>query len=375
MAFIDTARLYTGISSLIGWEGVTGLDTTESGEYYNLDYLPIDTDVIEAIIPTDKPLDEYLQERTKSGVVYLANKLKNHKVLKRAAKSQLSNFVLFPNGGWKKNTISKSSRFCGISFTLNHETGLKAILEKIGLQLSQINTDLPIYLYHTSQEAPITTFDFTTTSANSFYWKTDSPIDLYADSDTLTGGTSFLGYYEDDLVGNAIKFKTGYFNFNTGYCASCGYAQLSKQYRKAMNFMRIMPFYVDQEDYTVNEMFDIEDVKFVSDNNFGFNIGLTIECDITNYLIQTRRQLTTALGNAVAYKILKGVEYSQQNNFVSDDLIGSVQVEMNGTTDAQVDTIGKQIIDAVDALTIDQAELGSVCLPCYKNGGVKYGAA
>ena len=109
--------------------------------------------------------------------------------------------------------------------------------------------------------------------------------------------------------------------------------------------------------------------------HFGFTIGLTVECDITNYLIQTRRQLTTALGNAVAYKILKGVEYSFENNFVKDEMRGSVQVEMNGTTDEQVDTIGKQIMDAVDALTIDQAELGSVCLPCYKKGGVKYGAA
>lgn len=375
MAFIDTARLYTGISSLIGWEGVTGLDTSESGEYYNLDYLPIDTEVIQATIPPDKPLDEYLQEKTKSGVVYLANKLKNNKIIKRASKAQLSNFVLFPNGGWKKNTIAKSNRFCGIAFELRHDVGLNVVLEKIGLQLSAINTDLTIYVYHSSQEAPITTFDITNTSANSFYWKTDNPISLYADDDQYSGGTFYIGYYEADLTGNAIRFKTGYFDFNKGYCSTCGYGNLSKQYSKAMNFVRIAPFYVDEDDYTQGEMFDVEDVQFVYDNNFGFNFGLSINCDITNYLIQTRNQLTTALGNAVAYKILKGVEYSQQNNFATDDLIGSIQVEMNGTTDAQVDTIGKQIEDAVEALTIDQSELGSVCLPCYKKGGVRYGAA
>lgn len=383
MAFIDTNRLYTGLQTLIGWKDFynatdippLGLETTESGEYYNTDYLPFDLDVIKAAIRADRDLSEFLNTCTKSGVVYLANKLKNAKFLKKATKGQLQNFTLFPQGGWQRNTIQNKSNFVGLAFKLKHETGLKVLLNKIGIQFTQAQTDLNLYLFHSSQLDPIATITFNTSNGLSWVWNTTDNQTLYADDDALTGGEYFLGYYQDDITGNAIQFKNGYFDYQKGYCGSCGYAQQAKHYKTLQRYMSISAFSVKSGDFTVGEMFDTQDVIYEDSTNYGLNVGVNIECDITNYLVRNRSQLTTALGNAVSYTVMKkAIEYSQQNNFVTDDLVGSIQEELNSDNES-VDSVNKKLTDSINSLVLDQSDLGSVCLPCHKPGAVRYGFA
>ena len=385
MAFIDTSRLKTELFNLIGWRDfydateipATGLSQTpESGEFYNTDYLNFDLDVIKAGIPTNRTLAEYLTTTTESGITYMANKLKNHKILKRAVKSQLQNFTLFPVGGMKNNTIAKSSRFVGIRFQLRPEVGIKVVLPRIGFQFDSAQTDLPIYLFHSSQDAPISTFNITTPTGFSWYWINDEVITLTADSQDLTGGYYYLGYYEDDVTGNAITFKNSYFDWSSGFCSPCGYRAYDEKYKKALNWLTMSAISVNSGDFVEGEVFSDDDVNYHNSTNFGINFNLNIECDITNYIVENSSQFTTMLGNCVAYKIMKGVEYSQQNNFVTDDLAGSVQVELNGLdTNEMIDSIAKQIQDSVAALTIDQSELSSVCFPCYKKSAARYGVA
>lgn len=379
---INTNKLAQGILNLIGWKDyfdaneipATGIDQNpESGEYFNTDYLPFDLDIIKASIPTTRDLTEYLQTQTKAGAVYLANKLKNHKLIKQASRGVLQNFTIFPNGGVGGRTIQKRSRFVGIQFELKHDVGLQLVLNRFGIQLSQVNTDLTIYLFHTSQVDPITTFDISTVTPLSWKWE-DKRIELFADDANLTGGTFYLGYYEDDLIGNALNFNKAYFGFDRGWCTTCGHGDRAKKYKTLSQYATVTGFYVSSGDFVQGETIDPRKVKETCDNNYGINLNLTVACDLTNYLIDNRFQLTTAYGNAVAFQVMKSIEYTQQNNAITDDIIGSIQVDMNGTTDAVVDTIGKRIEESIQAVTLDQSDLSSVCFPCYKPGGVNYGA-
>jgi len=199
---------------------------------------------------------------------------------------------------------------------------------------------------------------------------------MYSDSTDITGGYYYLGYYENDVTGSAITFKRDYFQWNKGFCSPCGYRSYDDKYKKVLNWMSMSAISVNSGDFVEGEIFSDEDVNYTPDTNYGINFNINIECDITNYLVENKSQLTTMLGNCVAYKIMKGVEYSQQRNFVNDDLAGSVQVELNGLeSNEMIDSIAKQIQDSVNALTIDQAELSSVCFPCYKKGSARYGVA
>jgi len=384
MAFIDTNRLKTALFDLIGWKDfydateipALGLDTTDSGEYYNTDYLSFDLDIIKATIPTNRTLSEYLTTQTEAGITYMANKLKNHKLIKRAVKSQLQNFTLFPVGGMKNNTVAKSGRFVGIRFQLKPEVGIKVVLPRVGFQFDSAQTDLPIYLFHSSKDTPVLSFNITTVAGFTWHWDTDNVITMYSDSTDITGGYYYLGYYENDVTGSAITFKRDYFQWNKGFCSPCGYRSYDDKYKKVLNWMSMSAISVNSGDFVEGEIFSDEDVNYTPDTNYGINFNINIECDITNYLVENKSQLTTMLGNCVAYKIMKGVEYSQQRNFVNDDLAGSVQVELNGLeSNEMIDSIAKQIQDSVNALTIDQAELSSVCFPCYKKGSARYGVA
>ena len=230
-------------------------------------------------------------------------------------------------------------------------------------------------MFHSSQVDPLATITFTTANGLSWFWNTTDNQRLYADDDTLTGGVYYLGYYQDDVTGNAIKFKNGYFDYDSGYCGSCGYAQQSKQYQTVQKYMSISAFSVNAGDFIPGEMFDPADVNYELSTNYGLNVGINIECDITNYLVRNRTQLTTALGNAVAYQVMKkAIEYSLQSNFVTDDLIGSVQEELVSDNES-ADSVNKKLAASINSLVLDQSDLGSVCLPCYKKGGVKYGFA
>ena len=275
------------ITSLLGWRNDantsvpqitnTALLTSDSGLYYN-DFHPLL--LIENIantLPEDKTIDNYLTEKVNSGINKALTKVVLEKKLNESTKTLLNSSKLFDGIGRFQDTVISNGRFVGVELEMFPSYGAKVIIDKIGLQFTQTQTNLPIYIFHTSQLNPIKTVTATTTKASSLEWLTLSEtIDLSYFSDTYdSGGMFYIGYFQEDIIGQAIKKD---FNFIDGPCnTGRGGANAMKVWNERLNFVRIVPVEVANGSLNGTQMFDYTKRKYNATNNFGLNFYFMLE--------------------------------------------------------------------------------------------------
>ena len=205
------------MTSLLGWRNDANPDVpqitdpnllqTDSGLIYN-DFHPLLTiENITNTIPEDKTINDYLNEKVNSGINKAMTKVVLEKKLNESTKTLLNSSKLFDGIGRFQDTVISNGRFVGVELEIFPTYGAKVIIDKIGLQFTQTQTNLPIYIFHTSQIDPIQTITASTTKSNSLEWLTLSQtIDLSYLSDNYdSGGMYYIGYFQDDISGQAIK--------------------------------------------------------------------------------------------------------------------------------------------------------------------------
>lgn len=366
--------------SLLGWRNDantsvpqitnTALLTSNSGLYYN-DFHPLL--LIENIantLPEDKTIDNYLTEKVNSGINKALTKVVLEKKLNESTKTLLNSSKLFDGIGRFQDTVISNGRFVGVELEMFPSYGAKVIIDKIGLQFTQTQTNLPIYIFHTSQLNPIKTVTATTTKASSLEWLTLSEtIDLSYLSDTYdSGGMFYIGYFQDDISGQAIKKD---FNFIDGPCNTCrGGANAMKVWNERLNFVRIVPVEVANGSLNGTQMFDYTKRKYNATNNFGLNFGVTVQCDISQYLCEQKLILTDLIGKQVAVDILNDMKHSTRLNRIANVSQNMIIRDLEGDRETFEPGLAKRLSDSVKAVDFDFSKIDSPCLPCNKKFGI-----
>ena len=163
--------------SLLGWRNDANPDVpqitspellqSDSGLIYN-DFHPLlSIENIVNTLPEDKTIDDYLAEKVASGISKGLTKVMIEKKLNESTKTLLNSSKLFDGIGRFQDTIISDGSFVGIEVEIFPSYGTKVIIDKIGLQFTQPQTNLPIYIYHTSQIDAIKVVSATTTKQNS----------------------------------------------------------------------------------------------------------------------------------------------------------------------------------------------------------------
>jgi len=368
------------MTSLLGWRNDantsvpqitnTALLTSDSGLYYN-DFHPLL--LIENIantLPEDKTIDNYLTEKVNSGINKALTKVVLEKKLNESTKTLLNSSKLFDGIGRFQDTVISNGRFVGVELEMFPSYGTKVIIDKIGLQFTQTQTNLPIYIFHTSQLNPIKTITATTTKASSLEWLTLSEtIDLSYLSETYdSGGMFYIGYFQDDISGQAIKKE---FNFLDGPCNTCrGGANAMKVWNERLNFVRIVPIEVANGSLNGTQMFDYTKRKYNATNNFGLNFGVTVQCDISQYLCEQKLILTDLIGKQVAVDILNDMKHSTRLNRIANVSQNMIIRDLEGDRETFEPGLAKRLSDSIKAVDFDFSKIDSPCLPCNKKFGI-----
>jgi len=313
-------------------------------------------------------ISQELIRETNDNTIEVVEQLLNRKKL-NGLKPLMEDLRIFEGAGRIGEVIIKESRFVGISFALKKFNALQAQIIRMGAQFTQINTDLDIYVYHSSQKSPIKEFTISTTEINSFAWNAVSDCLLeyvkYTGYDT---GMFFIGYYEDDLTGQAINKQVDFSKEPVG-CVTC-FNQIHNLYAYNLfnKYIEIKPFSVIYD--TVGEMFDIEDISYYRDHNFGLNFHLTVECDITTLLTDNADRFVDVLRKNEAVRLLKSIAYSTRDNVFQDRLKDNAFTELKGVEGHNgLESQLNKAYDAIDlVMTIDSPCLGK------KKRGIKSGA-
>jgi len=383
----DKAKVLTELKKVVGWEDHwntvdipalgSPLNDSESDQYYQDFHDALRLDYIQSLLPSDRTLTEYLDSVETKAITQMLNTVERKKQLKNVGDSLANNDVIYDTTR-RTQTITNESRFVGVYFCPMQSLGYGAILNRVGLYLTAPVTDLTLYLFHSTQQQAIATYNFTTTKSNSFDW-VEYNINLFYDTNTtgVSGGIWYLGYYQDDLAlqtSQAVRY-TG-INWKNGYCRGCGNGAKQKKYSSISSKLDMTGFYVPNASLPADplERFDNEVVVKTNSNNWGFNFNISIVCDMTQFWIDNRRNFADVIGLAVAMRVLKMMKFSSQINNVEEGVKVMIIRDLEGTTDTQNPPLNEKLNDAIDALILDQGNVGTGCIPCARKPKTTYGA-
>jgi hypothetical protein len=373
-------RLITELKKVIGWRDhwdlteipalPASLTDTEYGKVYQ-NYKPdlVRLDYIQALLPSNRTIEEYLDTVETDAINEVLDMIVEEKKLKDNTEDLVRNNLIFTNVV-RGSAITNESRFVGIEFTMGDTIGIRAIINRIGLYLTVAQTTtLKLYLFNSLQNDPVATYDYTSTAANSFQWLNEEiSFDYDLPSQNTSGGIWYLGYYQDDLDGQAIQYDT--LNWKNGYCSTCNGGKLAALYKGISKYVTMQPFYVASASLPVKgKLFDHDDIVYTYTNNWGFNLNVSIKCDLTQFWIDNRKTLQTAIGTMVCYKVLQMYVGSSQVSAVEQNLQVLALRAVEGAADSQAEPFYNQVKRAVETINLDEGNVNnSPCLPCSRKG-------
>jgi len=273
----------------------------------------------------------------------------------------------------KDRPIINESRFVGVEFSLNSDSiGLRAIIHRVGLYLTVAQPSLTLYLYSSLQASSVATYTYTSAVSNVFTWLAQEITLDYSDGSDNSGAVWYLGYYQDDLVGQAVLYDS--LNWKNGYCRTCGGGNRSTKYNSISRYLTMSPFYISATNVpAVGTMFDTDDMVYDYSNNFGFNFNISIVCNLTQFWIDNRSTMTNAIGKIVALKVLEMMKASSQISAIEQNVQINIIRDLEGDSDTRQVPFWAQVDRAVKTTNLDQANVNSTCVPCARKGAV-YGA-
>lgn len=311
------------------------------------------------------PFGAWLQSIYNASIIEMMADFIRARALDNANRGLLDSQILFDGIGLYSDRIIKSGRFVGLALTVNNQQGLQATIERLGAQFDTAQ-DLTLYLYHSSVREPLLTFDINVAKASSFNWQQPEAelILKFYDDTHNAGGYFFLGYYEGDLSGQAIRFD---YNFYSGPCVGCN-PYNTQAYNKWSRYVKINSFSVPASALDDDRnLFDINRVQWGGDGNYGLNLAVSVECDMTEFFGVHKMQFAQALAMKICLKLLAVIAYSTRMTAVEDK---TRALAFSDLSEKDTDSFLNQYKNELKALSVDFSGMSSDCMPCTNKRGV-----
>jgi hypothetical protein len=378
----NIAELKTALAGYIGFRYpveefvsiATVLRTSVSGQYWD-DFHPLlHTDAIYNTAPKNADFSTWLGEKVNGSIATLFNRLATNKKLNHSTKSIFDNFPLYDGTGLMSDTITKKSRLVGLAITPRNINNIQVVLNQVGFWFSSVQTGFNVYLWHSSQIATVDSYSVVTSKVNSFDWKQIGFALDYVrySSDIDSGGTWYIGYFENDITGNAIRKK---YDFYAGPCTGCpGPRTNIALFDRWSKYVEICPFSVPSAKLSGTNLPAIEDMEFDETNNFGINLALTVKPDITELITNNLSVITYPLGLQFAVDIMTWMLFNPATR-INPSQMNANQAALNYALngDNQSRGIVKDLTDAINGLAEDLSGI-SAALPQNKPSGIRIGA-
>lgn len=370
--------IQTCFSDLIGWNNhfdaddipaiAPSLNSSESGLFYNELHPAMRLDLIKAMIPRNRTLSDYLAEKVTAGVTEMIANISAVRRYDQYARRTVNSHLLIDGVAFFRDQVISQNRFVGFAIKPSTSLGLVGVIKKVALQLS-VAQEINLYLFHSSKSEALETIPLNVSSANSYIW-TDLELKLNSMDDDVQGGVYYLGYYQEDLIGNAIEYRN--LDFETGPCGTCDGGTAFTMWKERRKFYWIYPFYVANANLgaTPTDRFLNEDIVYEKLTNWGLNLKISFECDLSYFMCEHKFSMVKILGLFVVYGILKDFKYSQEINFMEKNLKSMIIRDLEGDKDTNYINIVDQIQMEVKAVEFDHSGHSTYCLPCAKTGGV-----
>ena len=326
-------------------------------------------------------LSDFVRNLTVNGINTAVQTFIQEKQLQQETRNLLERRTFFDGAARMAATIDPTGKIVGFEIVPVRAMGVTTKIERIGLQMIGATGTVKLYLFHSSQVAPMREIELTFTNTHGgFQWFTPSePIYLPyipgVDGDgNDAGGAWFLCYNQNELpVGmRALNVSK---DWSVEPCQTCLGGSIDS-WRQMTKYLQVSPFGIhapaDFAEYP--EMFDIGLIGYTNTMNYGLNLEISVGCDLTDFIISQRQIFATVIQKQVAANVLRTIAMNpdvrvnrNQVNVTRDELL----YELDGNPTGRATGLGYELKQAYKALSIDTRGLDRICLQC-NNHGVKY---
>lgn len=322
-------------------------------------------------------LSDYLRRLTANGINTAIQTFLQEKQLTQETRSLLERRTFFDGAARLQAIIDPRSKIVGFEIVPVRAMGVTTKIERIGLQMRGGTGTVRLYLFHSSQFAPMRVIDLNFTNTNGgFQWFTPAePIYLpYIDTGNDAGGAWFLCYNQNDLPDGMRALNVSK-DWSVEPCQTCLGGSI-EGWRQMTKYMQVSPFAVNAPEGFADdpEMFDIGELSYTNTMNYGLNCEVSVGCDITDFIISQRGIFASVVQKQVAVNALRTMAMNpdvrvnrNQVNVTRDEIL----YEVDGNPQGRASGLGYELRQAYKALSLDTRGLDRICLQC-NNHGVKY---
>lgn len=327
-------------------------------------------------------LSDFVRQLTVNGINTAVQTFIQEKQLQQETRNLLERRTFFDGAARLAATINPSGKIVGFEIVPVRAMGVTVKIERIGLQMTGATGTVRLYVFHSSQFAPMQVVDLQFTNTNGgFQWFTPSePIFLpYIPSGdgNDAGGAWFLCYNQNELPQGMRALNVSK-DWSVEPCQTCLGGSI-ESWRQMTKFLQVSPFGIhaplDFAEYP--EMFDIGQIGYTNTMNYGMNVEISVGCDISDFIISQRAIFATVIQKQVAANVLRTIAMNpdvrvnrNQVNVTRDELL----YELDGAPTGRASGLGYELKQAYRALELDTRGLDRICLQC-NNHGVKYRTA
>ena len=326
-------------------------------------------------------VSDFVRNVTIAGINTAVQNFIQEKQLQQETKNLLERRTFFDGAARLAATIDPTGKIVGFEIVPVRAMGVTTKIERIGLQMVGATGTVRLYLFHSSQIAPMRVVDLEFTNTNGgFQWFTPTePIYLpYIPggdgNGNDAGGAWFLCYNQNELpVGmRALNVSK---DWSVEPCQTCLGGSI-ESWRQMTKYLQVSPFGIHAPlDFAAYpEMFDIGQIGYTNTMNYGMNVEISVGCDISDFIISQRAIFATVIQKQVAANVLRTIAMNpdvrvnrNQVNVTRDELL----YELDGAPTGRASGLGYELKQAYRALELDTRGLDRICLQC-NNHGVKY---
>ena len=190
-------------------------------------------------------------------------------------------------------------------------------------------------------------------------------------SKTDAGGAWYIGYFEDDITGQAINRDIDLVSEPCGTCLKDAYNRFSWEMRR--RFFEMTPIAIDFKYLNGVSLPDMDGVTYTSNVNWGLNLSITAHCDLTDFFVDNKTIFLRALWKQMAHDVIRQIAFSTRMDGAMQTLRSDAYIELKGDpTRPYKSGLEYELTKEYEALNISTADINS---PCFgkKNKGIKVG--
>lgn len=385
-----------GSTPLISWRqnpdaggiqltAMTGTPT--SGLYFN-DFHPLLThDNLFSLLPDyiftqaagstkNTAVTNWLKNQTEAWLIMAVEDWLNEKFKNRSANNLLDRDTLFTNApGWELDT--NESKLAMFEFVPVRSKGVKMTIEQIGVQFAE-DCAFTLHLFKSNESAAVATEGVDYTSAGGIQWVTVNW--------ELDGEGSYLVVYDQTETGeqsiNTIFDHThlagGIPTYPKGFACGSFYSAMAAKVTPSVLGGGIGSMELEN-DFVIggdtDKRFNIADLEYTSDTNFGLNFKLNVQCDYTNFILEQKNLFKSAFGYMVAKEALRALAHNANvrvnRNLAHLDtqaIMYEIDGNPQGISGSFKTSLGYKYDRALQSIQLNTTGIDKVCLPCARKG-------